>query len=327
MNRAADSIVALGDMVLGHAMLSLVYAVHLGDPEGPALLGANVALRHDFGFGRRDGEGRLRAAWAQPRQDFQPGVPWHVVGSLVGLDVALAPLALHRLTMDGLAAPPRLPSIEREAFAVNTALLDARRLSDSDRDQIVAAIARGRDRVNAAADPAEFEKLEAELGLDGWRVRTARWVLQNEPASIENQFSLAELLRLGNAGRPFDAWGASGLLSFGCVCARFPEPHAWRILAGRMQLPMMAASTVEMNLEMAQRLAELRLPAALLPSVLATAMQDFMDQAEPADSNDLAALAEYPRRISTNLMADYIAATATLDGPLVAATAAGASER
>ena len=327
VNRAADSIVALGDMVLGHAMLSLVYAVHLGDPEGPALLGANVALRHDFGFGRRDGEGRLRAAWAQPRQDFQPGVPWHVVGSLVGLDVALAPLALHRLTMDGLAAPPRLPSIEREAFAVNTALLDARRLSDSDRDQIVAAIARGRDRVNAAADPAEFEKLEAELGLDGWRVRTARWVLQNEPASIENQFSLAELLRLGNAGRPFDAWGASGLLSFGCVCARFPEPHAWRILAGRMQLPMMAASTVEMNLEMAQRLAELRLPAALLPSVLATAMQDFMDQAEPADSNDLAALAEYPRRISTNLMADYIAATATLDGPLVAATAAGASER
>ena len=325
--RAADSIVALGDMVLGHAMLSLVYAVHLGDPEGPALLGANVALRHDFGFGRRDGEGRLRGAWAQPRQDFQPGVPWHVVGSLVGLDVALAPLALHRLTMDGLSAPPRLQSIEREAFAVNAALLDARRLSDSDRDEIVAAIARGRERVNAAANPGEFEKLEAELALDGWRVRTARWVLQNEPASIENQFSLAELLRLGNAGRPFDAWGANGLLSFGCVCARFPEPHTWRILAGRMQLPMMAASTVEMNLEMAQRLAELRLPAALLPSVLATAMQDFVDQAEPADSNDLAALAEYPRRISSNLMADYIAATATLDGPLIAATPAAASER
>ena len=90
---------------------------------------------------------------------------------------------------------------------------------------------------------------------------------------------------------------------------------------------MMAASTVEMNLEMAQRLAELRLPAALLPSVLATAMQDFVDQAEPADSNDLAALAEYPRRISSSLMADYISATATLDGPLVAAAAADASER
>jgi len=325
--RAADSVVALGDMVLGHAMLSIVYAIHLGDPEGPALLGANVALRHDFGFGRRDGDGRSRGPWAQPRQDFQPGVPWHVVGSLVGLDVALAPLALHRLTMDGLSTPPRLQSIEREAFAVNTALLNPRGLTDADRDQIVAAIARGRQRVNAA-DPADFEKLEAELRLDGWRARTVRWVLQNDPASIENQFSLAELLRLGSGDRPLDAWGANGMLSVGCVCARFPEPHTWRILAGRMQLPMMAASTVEMNLEMAQRFAELNLPAALIPSVLATAMQDFVDQADPADPNDLAALAEYPRRISSNLMADYIAATATLDGPLVAvAAAADASER
>ena len=104
-----------------------------------------------------------------------------MVGSLVGLDIALAPLALHRLTMDGLSAPPRLPSIEREAFAVNAALLDARRLSDSDRDQIVAAIARGRDRVTAAGNPAEFEKLEAELGLDGWRVRTARGYPKTNP--------------------------------------------------------------------------------------------------------------------------------------------------
>ena len=325
--RAADSIIALGDVVLGHAMLSLVYAVHLGDPEGPALLGANVALRHDFGFGRRDGEGRSRGPWAQPRQDFQPGVPWHVIGSLVGLDVALAPLSLHRLTMDGLSAPPRLQSIEREAFAVNAALLNARRLTDADRDRIVAAIARGRQRVNEA-NPDDFVKLKAELGLDGWRARTVRWVLQNEPASIENQFSLAELLRLGGEGRPLDAWGANGMLSVGCVCARFPEPHTWRILAGRVQLPMMAASSVEMNLEMAQRFAELKLPAALIPSVLATAMQDFVDQAEPADANDLAALAEYPRRISSNLMADYVAAAATLDGPLVAIVpAAGAPER
>jgi hypothetical protein len=318
--RAAEALTTIGDTTLGHALLSLVYAVHLGDPDGPALLGANVALRHDFGFGRRDGEGRSRGPWAQPRQDFQPGVPWHVVGSLVGLDIALAPLSLHRLSMDGLAAPPRLQSIEREAFAINAAVLDARRLSDTERDEVVAGIAKGRARVKAlAADPAEFEKLEAELALDGWRVRAIRWVLQNAPASIDNQFSLSELLRLGSPGRAFDTWGASGLLTFGCICVRFPEPYTWRIFAGRTQLAMMAASTVEMNLEMAQRLASLQLPAALLPSVLATAMQDFTDQAEPADPNDLPALADYPRRITDSLMDDYIAATATLDGPLVSA--------
>jgi len=34
---------------LGPALVSLVYAAHLGDPEGPALAGEDVSLRHDFG--------------------------------------------------------------------------------------------------------------------------------------------------------------------------------------------------------------------------------------------------------------------------------------
>ncbi len=316
IGRAGESLTMLGDIVLGHAVVSLVYAVHLGDPAGPALLGANVALRHDFGFNRRDGEGRARGAWAQPRQDFQPGVPWHVVGSLVGLDVALAPLSLHRLSMDGLAAPPRLPSIEREAFAVNVALLNPRELGDIDRDRIVDAIGRGRARVKALAGEPDVEMIERELALDGVRARSLRWVLRNDPRSMETQFSQAELLMLGGTAPGLDAWGASGLLSFGCVCTRFPAPGTWRVLAGRPQLAMMAASTVEMNLEIARRLAEFRLPAALLPFVLATAMQDFVDRVDTSDPNDVEPLLRYPRTLGRNQVADYIAATATLDGPL-----------
>ena len=56
---------------------------------------------------------------APPRQDFQPGVPWHVGGSILGLDVALAPLNLRRMTMDRIADAPKLSSIEREALAVS----------------------------------------------------------------------------------------------------------------------------------------------------------------------------------------------------------------
>lgn len=318
VSRAGDSLVALGDVVLAHALISLVYAVHLGDPNGPALLGANVALRHDFGLARKDSEGRARGPWAQPRQDFQPGVPWHVVGSLVGMDVALGSLGLHRLSMDGLATPPRLQSIEREAFAINVALLAPRRLGDIDRDRIVAGIARGRARVHAiVGSPIEFEKLESEIALDGWRARSLRWALQNDPASIENQFSLAELLVLGGRESAFDAWGSNGMLAFGCVCTKFPEPRTRRILAGRTQLAMLAAGMVEMNLEMAQRFAALHLPAALLPAVLATAMQDFVDQVDPADANDDTALVQFTRGLSRNAVDDYVAAAATLEGPLV----------
>jgi len=41
------------------------------------------------------------------------------------------------------------------------------------------------------------------------------------------------------------------------------------------------------------------------------------DQAEPADANDRAALDQYARTLGRDIVADYVAATATLDGPLV----------
>ena len=60
---------------------------------------------------------RARSLWAVPRQDFLPGVPWHVTGSVLGLDIALASLTLRRISPDRIADAPRLPSNEREAFA------------------------------------------------------------------------------------------------------------------------------------------------------------------------------------------------------------------
>src|SRR5262249_20839475 len=45
-SRDGESLLNLADVATGEALITLAYAVHLGDPEGPALLGANVALRH-----------------------------------------------------------------------------------------------------------------------------------------------------------------------------------------------------------------------------------------------------------------------------------------
>jgi hypothetical protein len=325
--RDAESLLNVADVTLGEALVTLVYAVHLGDPDGPALLGANVALRHDFGFARRDSDFRIRQPWAIPRQDFQPGVPWHVVGSLVGLDIALAPLNLRRLSMDGLDTPPRLPSIERDGFAVNVALLNARRLTDADRDRLVDALRRGENRLQQLrADPGSLDRLADEISLDGWRRRSLRWVLQNEPDSIENQLSLAELVALGGDQLALDGWGANALLSFGCACTHFPEPRLWRVLAGRVQAAMMAAASVEMNLELARRLSVMRLPASLLPSILQTAMQSFVDTVAPTDPNDMWSLVRYARGLQPTSVADYIAAAATLDGPLVSIDEADAGD-
>ncbi len=162
--RVASALDELVDVVLGDALLSLTYAAELGDPEGSATLARNVALRHDFGFSRRDAEIRTRTAWAIPKQDYLPGIPWHVTGSVLGLDIALAPLALRRTSLDRLPDAPRLPSQERDAFALSVALMNPRRLRDDDLGAIAAAIDRGRSRVAALASGGET--LEAVADAD-----------------------------------------------------------------------------------------------------------------------------------------------------------------
>src|SRR6185312_5285320 len=90
-----EPLMAAAEAIAADALLSLAYAVDLGDPDGTALLAGNVARRHDFGIAVEAAAGiRARLAWTAPRQDVSPGTPWHVIGSALGLDVALASLTL-----------------------------------------------------------------------------------------------------------------------------------------------------------------------------------------------------------------------------------------
>ena len=318
--RVGASLQQLADIVLGDALLSLAYAVDIGDPDGAALLAGNVSLRHDFGFGRRDSASRAKVPWTLPRQDFQPGVPWHITGSLLGLDIALAPLNLRRLTLDRLGDAPKLSSIEREAFAVSVTLMDASRLKESDLDMIAAAIARGRERVNGLiVGTAPLDEVAELLGFDGWRRRALSWSLQNEPQSVPSQFSLVDLLTLGGGakGADVDAWGAAALHSDGCACTELPSSRSWRVLEGRPQFPMMAATMGDLNLAMALMLREMKLPAALARPVMAVAMQEFIDEMEPAHSNDWWSLSRKAQTLRRQRVEDYVSVAAAVNGPLV----------
>jgi hypothetical protein len=318
--RVGASLHQLADLVLGDALLSLAYAADLGDPDGAALLAGNVSLRHDFGFGRKDGESRTRTPWLLPRQDFQPGVPWHITGSVLGLNIALAPMSLRRLTIDRIADAPKLSSIEREALAVGVGLLDVSRLTDGDRDAIASAIDHGRDRIRALLDGTEpLEPLADALGFDGWRRRAISWFLEHEPQSVAQQFSLVDLLTLGGGatGADLDAWGTSAIQTDGCACTEMPSPRAWRILNGRPQLPMMASTMGDFNLAVALVLRDLKLPAGLVRPILTVAMQDFIDDAEPATSTDWWSLSRVAQSLKRQRVEDYVSVAAAVDGPLV----------
>ena len=192
--RMGESLGQLADALLAQALLSFAYAADVGDPDGTVLLADDVSRRHDFGFGAKDAEARLRSAWAVPRPEVTPGVPWHVNGSLLGLDIALAPLALRRLNFDRVLEAPKLTSNERDTFALSVSLLNPFNLRDADRDAIVDGRRAGpparrrsdlaRDRGVAGGSGGGIRpRSPTRSAMEGWRRRAVRWMLAHEARS------------------------------------------------------------------------------------------------------------------------------------------------
>jgi hypothetical protein len=303
--------------------------MHLGDPEGAVLLAGDVSYRHDFGFAVKDSTMRARASWSVPRQEIAPNVPWHVNGSLIGLDIGLASLALRRMNFDHLTGAPKLTSNERDSFAASVSLLNPYALRDEDRDRIAEGIARGTTRVLAlATNAAALDTLADDIGMGGARRRALRWTLTHEPDRLATMFSLTEMLSLGtpavsgadrltsgfDAG--LDAWGMTALTTSGCLCSRLAPPGQWWLVVGRPQLGVVASAIADLNLHVAVKLKELKVPAALAKAVLAAAMQDFIDEVHPTDAADWLTVSRAARTATREQIEDYLAA-ATADGPLV----------
>jgi hypothetical protein len=316
--RAAAMLVDAADETAAQALVALAYAIHLGDPDGAALLPGDVSRRHDFGFGQKDTDQRLRAAWMMPHPDVSTGVPWHVDGSLLGLDIALAPIALRRLGSDRGLEAPTLASNDRETFAVSFGLMNPFALTDTARDAIAVAIEGGRRRIALIKDAADVGPIADALNMDGWRRRAISWTAAHEPGRLESMFSLGELLALGGPahGINLDPWGTSALLSTGCVCTRMPLPGRLPQFVGRRQIGLLATVVPDLNLHIARMLSRLSLPARLAKYVLSAAVQDFLDEVRNTDADDWLSLVRGAAAVSRDRIEDYVAAAAA-DGPLV----------
>jgi hypothetical protein len=326
-SRVSQTLAELSDTVLADVLLSIAYAADIGDPDGTVLLAEDVSRRHDFGLALRDGDLRLRAAWAVPRVEVNPGVPWHIGGSILGLDIGLAQLSLRRLNFERVLEAPRLTSNERDTFALSVSLLNPFTLRDADRDAIADAVARGQRRLGAlrnggqaaartAAEHA-FDAIADELAIEGWRRRAVRWMLAHEADRVASMFSLTEVLTLGG-GRPADfrAWGMSMLAVQGCACSRLTPPGQWPTLLGRPPLGLTATAVADVHLHVAIMLKEMRLPAAVAKVVLSGAVQDFLDEVKTTDDADWVSLVRAARAATRDRVEDYIAA-ATASGPFV----------
>jgi hypothetical protein len=315
--RLAAPLTPIADMIAADALLSLAYVVDIADPDSTVLQVSNVTRRHDFGLEMDDSDVRTRIAWSMPKQEVSPGVPWHVTGSALGLDVALATLGLRRVDVTRVTDAPKLTSNERQTFAVSVALMNPFTLADADRDAIADAIERGRARVSSLT-PQTVNQVADTIALDGWRRRAVSWSLAQDPGRTASLFSLTEILYLGGVppSPAIDEWGMAAIVSTGCMCTQLAAPGAWRNLTGRPQLGVLSTAMADLNLRVAVALRELGLPAGIARHVLSAAVQDYIDEVRPNDNDDWLTLVRAAQATPRERIEDYVAAV-TADRPLV----------
>jgi hypothetical protein len=299
---------------LANSLAALVYACALGEADGAPVKAGALWRRHQF-RGKAAAAGGPPGPWRIATEVFGPA-GWHLAGSLLRLDAALAPLALRRLDATEMPSASHLSTSDRRALAGTIALVNPQRLTDVDRDAIAAALARGRERLDrlAAAGDA-LSPIAVEAALSGWRQNSIAWLLATDPPRAPRSFTLLEQFRLG-AGPVADQWGTNAFPLDGCVCLRHPAADPWEDYAGRPSSGQLATQLSDVMLRTADVLAKRKLPAVLARDVAAYAMQDAIDRGRPAYFDDWLPLALAVRELPDERFEDYVAAL-TVAGPLI----------
>ena len=340
------------DVLLADLLRTLPYAVHLANAYGAETLGNDVAARHEFGVRLADPGHRSQAPWAVPQGRVAPpasferiGEPWtaapgddrfssawHVYGSLLSLDLALAPLYLPRFSG---VMPPEVPAFqapEEEHFAGGVALFNPAAAHGADVATLADAIRRGRAQVRRlAAGDASFADVADAAGLGPARRNDLAWVLRRRPDAVDGFFSRTELLWLGlGAGggardRPPTGWGAPAVWLEGCLCTRMPVPDAedlFRATAGRL-----ASRFADLQLALAEAVDDMALPAPIVGDLLPVATREMLDGVQFTYAGRFDALVRYVHDLPRARIEDYVAALVGPGRPLRPVDPAGGSER
>lgn len=281
---------SLATLVTADVVTSLAYLPWLGDPDGPARLGGHVARRHRFVVAEGLRTDEASPVWSLPREAVASDLGWHVEGALLGLETALARLALRRLDVDRIPNPA-LDEESRRTLAVEASRADLADVDDIDAAAVKRALDAGRRwALSLESHPASLSDAARTLGLDARREQSVRWAVREGLPGIERRFPLVDLASIG------------GL-----------DPATTERLGGHVST---RPRLTDLSLRLVEGLATLGLPAALLPSVLSIATQDLIDDAPATDGDVAKSVWQFAHVLSIERIEDYVAALAG-NGPLV----------
>jgi hypothetical protein len=209
---------------------------------------------------------------------------------------------------------------DRRAFVESVALVDPAQLTDEARDTIATSIRAGRTRLAAVRTSGEALALADEVHMSPIRRTLLSWTVTHEPPRVAASLSLTELLWLGLDGAPIapalQRWGAPAEGRLGCLCLHLMDRQPFEALAGRWGSAIFASGFADLNLRLAELLAGMQMPAAMLGPVLASATLDFVNSASSRDEDDRRGLVEFVQAIAPERLEEYLALLTT-DGPLV----------
>ena len=163
-----------------------------------------------------------------------------------------------------------------------------------------------------------------DAGLCGWRSQIEAWAEAAEPEAELATASLAELAWAGRrpgASLP-DGWGTSSAID-GALGVTMPAPWPIELVGGRPTLGHQLTRVADLKLRLAEFLVDRQLPASLARSLASAALQDFIDEVEPAYPDDWLTYVGQARSLSAERVDDYVSALAVPGGPLVPADRAG----
>jgi hypothetical protein len=289
----------------------------MGQPARSAISAGDAASRHEFG-NHRDRTG----PWQLPVRGTGviPARGWHMVGSLLGLDITLADLSLIRLSSKPPSRSPTMDDVDRQVMTDAAALAEPAALTEPDRDSVVEILRNGRIRLRAVRTPADAAAIADEIRLAASRRTLMPWVAAHDPGRLVPFLSPIELLWLGLDAKPVEPrlqpWGGPAQPRLGCLCVQMLDRRPWETLAGRWHLGFLASGLADLNLRLAELLAELKMPAPLLAPVLAAATVDFIENATSRDPDDRRGPIEFVQALGVDRVEQYLALLTT-DGPLV----------
>jgi hypothetical protein len=154
-----------------------------------------------------------------------------------------------------------------------------------------------------------------DAAISPWRVAALPWMAANEPEQVDTVFSTPARARLGGLESvQSDAWGTSAI-PIGCLCLQPPPDYIPELIFGRPVDGIVGAYSADLTFRVAELLTELKLPARLIPSVMAYALRDYIDAVRPLHPADVEAFSSQARRLVRTVVEDYVGAIAAV-GPL-----------